>query len=56
MQIQEWSLETFVQESMPSSHPMYPTVLQSLQMLQSNPSYNHKQRFTFMRRLIKDLN
>ena len=55
MQAQEASLQRYVDESMPSTHPMFPVVSQSLQMLQHNPNWNHQKKAQYMWRLIHDL-
>ncbi|DBB04574.1 hypothetical protein WJX77_008948 [Trebouxia sp. C0004] len=52
---QEASLQRYVDESMPSTHPMFPVVSQSLQMLQHNPNWNHQKKAQYMWRLINDL-
>ncbi|KAL0033179.1 hypothetical protein WJX79_008129 [Trebouxia sp. C0005] len=52
---QEASLQRYVNESMPSTHPMFPVVSQSLQMLQHNPNWNHQKKAQYMWRLIHDL-
>lgn len=53
--VQEASLEHYVQQAMPSSHPMFPFVSQSLQMLQHNPNWDQQKKSEYMWRLIKDL-
>ena len=55
IQVQEASLEHYVQQAMPSSHPMFPFVSQSLQMLQHNPNWDQQKKSEYMWRLIKDL-
>ena len=55
MQAQEVSLQRYVNESMPSTHPMFQVVSQSLQMLQHNPNWNHQKKAQYMWRLIHDL-
>ena len=54
-QVQDASLEYFVANSMPSSHPMFPVVSQSLHMLQQNPNWDHQKKCEYMWRLVKDL-
>ena len=55
MQAQEATLNHYVESSMPSDHPMFPVVLQSLEVLKHNPDWNHQKKSEFMWRLVKDL-
>ena len=48
-------MKDYVTQSMPSSHPMFSVVSQSLQMLQHNPNWNDEKKSQYMKRLIKDL-
>ena len=43
-----------LERGLPSSHPMYGHVAQSVRMLQANPTWKFQQKERFVKRLIKD--